>query len=78
MPFAIATSRYIQLDNWDRTTINLPFGRGAIVGLEEIYVPQDADAAKMEELRLKLEGILNEVTRRAYAIVGRPEGAEHD
>jgi len=75
MPFAIATSRYIQLDNWDRTTINLPFGRGAIVGLEEIYVPQDADAAKMEELRLKLEAILNEVTRRAYAIVGRPEGA---
>jgi len=75
MPFAIATSRYIQLDNWDRTTINLPFGRGAIVGLEEIYVPHDADAAKMEELRLKLEAILNEVTRRAYAIVGRPEGA---
>jgi len=29
MPFAMATSRYIQLDNWDRTTINLPFGRGA-------------------------------------------------
>jgi lysophospholipid acyltransferase (LPLAT)-like uncharacterized protein len=78
MPLAIATSRYIQLDNWDRTTINLPFGRGAIVGLEEIHVPQDADAAKMEELRLKLEAILNEVTRRAYAIVGRPEGAAHD
>ncbi len=35
MPFAMATSRYIQLDNWDRTTINLPFGRGAIVGIED-------------------------------------------
>lgn len=77
MPFAMATSRYIRLHNWDRTTINLPFGRGALVGLEEVYVPPDADEAKMEELRLKLERILNEVTRRAYAMVGRPEGAGH-
>jgi lysophospholipid acyltransferase (LPLAT)-like uncharacterized protein len=77
MPFAMATSRYIRLKNWDRTTINLPFGRGALVGLEEVYVPPDADAAKMEELRLKLEAILNEVTRRAYEIVGRPEGGKH-
>jgi len=77
MPFAMATSRYIQLKNWDRTTINLPFGRGAVVGVEEIYVPPDADAATMEECRQKLEGILNEATRRAYALVGRPEGAGH-
>jgi lysophospholipid acyltransferase (LPLAT)-like uncharacterized protein len=76
MPFAMATSRYIQLKNWDRTTINLPFGRGVVVGLEEVYVPSDADAATMEQCRLKLEEILNEVTRRAYAMVGRPEGAD--
>jgi hypothetical protein len=76
MPFAMATSRYIQLDNWDRTTINLPFGRGALVGVEEVYVPRDADVAVMEECRLKLEAILNEATRRAYALVGRPEGAD--
>ena len=30
MPFAMATSRFIRLKNWDRTTINLPFGRGAL------------------------------------------------
>ena len=77
MPFAMATSRYVQLDNWDRTTINLPFGRGAVVGIEEVHVPRDADAAVMEECRLKLEAILNEATRRAYALVGRPEGADH-
>jgi hypothetical protein len=77
MPFAMATSRYIQLDNWDRTTINLPFGRGAVVGVEEVYVPPDADAETMEQCRLKLEAILNEATRRAYEIVGRPEGAKH-
>jgi hypothetical protein len=73
MPFAMATSRFIRLKNWDRTTINLPFGRGALVGIEEINVPKDADAATMERLRLRLEAYLNEATRRAYAKVGRPE-----
>jgi lysophospholipid acyltransferase (LPLAT)-like uncharacterized protein len=77
MPFAMATSRYIQLHNWDRTTINLPFGRGALVGIEEVHVPPDADDAAMELCRQKLEAILNEATRRAYALVGRPEGADH-
>jgi lysophospholipid acyltransferase (LPLAT)-like uncharacterized protein len=77
MPFAMVTSRYIRLKNWDRTTINLPFGRGALVGVKEINVPPDADAATMEKLRLDLEATLNEATRRAYAIVGRPEGADH-
>jgi lysophospholipid acyltransferase (LPLAT)-like uncharacterized protein len=73
MPFAMATSRFIRLKNWDRTTINLPFGHGALIGIEEISVPRDADAATMERLRLRLEAYLNEATRRAYARVGRPE-----
>jgi lysophospholipid acyltransferase (LPLAT)-like uncharacterized protein len=77
MPFAMATSRYIRLNNWDNTTINLPFGRGALEGIQEVYVPPDADAATMEHLRQQLEGFLNEATRRAYARVGRPEGAKH-
>jgi lysophospholipid acyltransferase (LPLAT)-like uncharacterized protein len=75
MPFAMATSRFIRLKNWDRTTINLPFGRGALVGIEEVFVPADADAATMEKLRQQLEVNLNEATRRAYARVGRPEQA---
>jgi hypothetical protein len=75
MPFAMVTSRFIRLKNWDRTTINLPFGRGALVGIEEVFVPADADAATMEKLRQQLEVNLNEATRRAYARVGRPEQA---
>lgn len=73
MPFAMATSRFIRLGNWDRTTINLPFGRGALVGGEVIRVPADADAAAMETLRLQLEATLNDATRRAYANVGRSD-----
>jgi lysophospholipid acyltransferase (LPLAT)-like uncharacterized protein len=77
MPFAMATSRFLRLKNWDRTTINLPFGRGALVGGEIIMVPPDAGAETMEELRVRLEATLNEVTARAYAQVGRPEEAGH-
>ena len=77
MPFAMATSRFIRLNNWDRTTINLPFGRGALVGIKEINVSPDADAATMERLRLDLEETLNAATRRAYAMIGRPEEHPH-
>ena len=77
MPFAMATSRFVRLSNWDRTTINLPFGRGALVGIKEINVPPDADTATMERLRLDLEETLNAATRRAYAMIGRPDEYPH-
>jgi lysophospholipid acyltransferase (LPLAT)-like uncharacterized protein len=77
MPFAMATSRFWRLKNWDRTTINLPFGRGAMVGGEIITVPADADAETMEVLRARLQATLNDATKRAYEQVGRPE-AGHD
>ena len=77
LPVAIATSRFKRLNNWDRSVIHLPFGRGVIVGSETINVPRDADAATMEALRVKLETNLNALTRRAYAIVGRPDEGTH-
>jgi lysophospholipid acyltransferase (LPLAT)-like uncharacterized protein len=73
LAFAMVTSRFIRLRNWDQTTINLPFGRGAVVGIDAIVVPPDADAETMEKLRFQLETYLNEATRIAYAKVGRPE-----
>ena len=75
LPFAMVTSRYIRLKNWDSTTINLPFGRGAVVGIDAVEVPPDADAETMERLRQQVETYLNEATRLAYVKVGRPEGA---
>ena len=71
-PGAIATSRRVVLDNWDRTTINLPFSRGAGVGAEPITVPRDADPNTLETLRRLLEDRLNAATQRAYALVDRP------
>jgi lysophospholipid acyltransferase (LPLAT)-like uncharacterized protein len=77
MPFAMATSRFIRLNNWDRTTINMPFGRGVLVGGEPIEVPRDANAEMMETLRARLEATLNDATQRAYAAIGRPDEAAH-
>ena len=68
-PSAIATSRRIVLNNLDRTTINLPFGRGAGVAAEPLTVPRDADDDALERARRQLEDRLNAATRRAYEIV---------
>lgn len=77
LPVAIATSRFKRLNNWDRSVIHLPFGRGVIAGSEVIKVPRDADEATMEDLRARLETQLNALTQRAYAIVGRPDEGVH-
>ena len=68
-PVAVATSRRITLASWDRTAINLPFSRGAIVAGPPIRVPADVAADELERARLTVETSLNEATERAYAIV---------
>ncbi len=77
LPVAIATSRFKRLNNWDRSVIHLPFGRGVIAGADLIWVPRDADNETMQALRLQLEEKLNDVTRRAYQLVGRPDEGLH-
>jgi lysophospholipid acyltransferase (LPLAT)-like uncharacterized protein len=77
LPVAIATSRFKRLNNWDRSVIHLPFGRGVIAAGEIIWVPPDADTEAMQALRLQLEERLNKVTRRAYQLVGRTDEGLH-
>lgn len=72
-PVAVATSRRIVLKNWDRSTINLPFGRIAIVAGDAVLVPPDADDATMEQCRATVEQRLSQVTQRAYEIVDRKD-----
>ncbi|MBX9775709.1 MAG: lysophospholipid acyltransferase family protein [Xanthobacteraceae bacterium] len=71
VPVAVATSRRVDFDSWDRASLNLPFSRGAMVAGEPIRVAKDADAAALEEARQALERSLNAITERAYAIVDR-------
>jgi lysophospholipid acyltransferase (LPLAT)-like uncharacterized protein len=68
---AMASSRRIELDNWDHSAVNLPFGRMGMVASNAIFVPKDADAASLEKTRQLVESELNRVTTRAYDIVDK-------
>ena len=67
-PIAIATSRRIELNNWDHTAINLPFSRIGRVAGEPVRVPMDADDEALDRARRSVEDSLNVATVRAYAI----------
>lgn len=70
VPIAVATSRRKVLrSTWDQTTINLPFGRSALIIGEPIYVPADADSETVEQLRQEVTNSLNQVTEKAYRLV---------
>ena len=64
-PLSLTTSRRKELNNWDRTAINLPFGRMYGVIGEPIRVPRDADDVTLEAARLKVEQELNAASARA-------------
>lgn len=72
-PVAVVTSRRIVLNNWDRSAINLPFGRVAIVSSDPVMVPADADDTMMEQCRAMVEQQLIRTTDRAYEIVDRKD-----
>ena len=70
LPVAVVTSRRIELDNWERSAINLPFGRGAMVMGDPIRVPE-VDGAALEVYRKQVEDGVNAVTNRGYELVDR-------
>ncbi|TPL02862.1 DUF374 domain-containing protein [Mesorhizobium sp. B2-4-14] len=73
LPVAIATSRRKVLEkSWDKTTINLPFGRSAVTIGAPIFVAADADDAEMERKRQEITTALNAATAEAYRLVDGP------
>jgi lysophospholipid acyltransferase (LPLAT)-like uncharacterized protein len=70
-PVAVVTSRRFTLKNWDRSAVNLPLGRIAIVSTDPVIVPPDADDDVMEQYRLLVQQRLNWVHERAHGIVDR-------
>jgi hypothetical protein len=68
LPVAVATNRHIDLPSWDRATINLPFGRMAVVVGDAIHVPADAGEEELETLRVAVETAVNAATERAYRL----------
>jgi lysophospholipid acyltransferase (LPLAT)-like uncharacterized protein len=71
---AMASSRRIELNNWDRTAINLPFSRVGITATGPIFVAPEADGAALEDARRRLEEELNRLTTCAYDLADKPGG----
>lgn len=70
LPVAMATSRRKVLEkSWDKTAINLPFGRAGIVRGEAIFVPSKASPDELESARLALNAEMNKATAEVYRLV---------
>lgn len=70
VPVAIATSRRKVIEkSWDKTTINLPFGRSALIVGTPVEVAADADPTEMEGKRREVTESLDRATEKAYGLV---------
>ncbi|WP_162654067.1 lysophospholipid acyltransferase family protein [Lentilitoribacter sp. Alg239-R112] len=71
VPLAIATSRFKVIEgSWDKTTINLPFGKSCVRVGNPVFVPGDSSGEELDMLRKQVDAELNNVTREAYEVVG--------
>lgn len=77
VPVAVVTSRRVDFSSWDRASLGLPFGRGAIVVGEAIRVAGDAGPDDMEAARQAVQDGLDDVHARAYALVGSADPGAH-
>jgi hypothetical protein len=57
------------MDNWDRSVVNLPFGRFASAVGEPIRVAGNADDEALENARRLVEDRLNATTEKVHAMV---------
>lgn len=73
VPAAVATSRRIVFDSWDRTSLGLPLGRGLIAAGAPIWVPREADEATCETARIEVERALDGLHRMAFERVGQTD-----
>jgi len=69
--FAAVTSARVDLDNWDRASIALPFGRGCVLWSEPLYVRKAADTREISLIALDISARLDELHATAQRNIGR-------
>jgi lysophospholipid acyltransferase (LPLAT)-like uncharacterized protein len=62
IPIAYSTSSYKKLRSWDEFMLPTPFGNGVLMIGEPILVPSEASNEILEEKRIFVENVLNEMT----------------
>jgi lysophospholipid acyltransferase (LPLAT)-like uncharacterized protein len=66
----VSANRRWLLGTWDRYMIPKPFSKAIMIFGDPIYVPADADEAKLEELRLQLENDMHRLEAEADRRMG--------
>ena len=69
--FAAVTSARLDLDNWDKASIALPFGRGCILWSEPFFVRRSADEREMGLIALDISSQLDELHATAHRLLER-------
>ncbi len=76
-PIAVVCRWRIDFRSWDRASLGLPFGRGAMALGAPVRVAADAGPDELERARHAVENGLNEAHARAYAMVGSADPGAH-
>lgn len=74
VPVAVATRHFIQLNNWDRTRIPLPFGRGGVAVGQPVYVSGGEADPELQAARTAVENEMNRAQQTADDLAGIPAG----
>jgi len=70
MPCTFAIKNRKQLNSWDKLVVPLPFGRGTIIWGTPVFIPEDADDAAIETIRLSIETEMNALLAKADTGLG--------
>jgi lysophospholipid acyltransferase (LPLAT)-like uncharacterized protein len=65
LPLAVAASRKVTLNTWDRFELPLPFSRIALLSAELLFVQPDDRGAALERRRRELEARLNRLYQQS-------------
>ena len=66
-----SSRRHVIAKSWDKTTVNLPFGRASIIASDPIFVAKDTDDLAIERHRSELDARLKRATVEAYNLVDK-------
>lgn len=72
IPAAFGIDKGRVLGTWDGFLVAKPFARGVIVWGDPVHVARDGDQQAQEQARINIEQGLNDVTREADILSGRP------
>lgn len=64
-----STRKHVIEKAWDKTTLNLPFGKAAALAGEPLFVPSDATDAELEVFRAQVDRLLDDTAARATALL---------